>query len=111
MGEIHPTRLGALKLEETLASGRFSAPKDYSLWEGIPYQKKETIKGVRKYAVKIGENTYTQQQFQSWDKNLKEGHDGSITVRKTVKTLSRKNTKRIVVGDDMLTLPIELNTY
>ena len=111
LGEIHPSRLGALKLEETLSSGRFSAPKDYSLWEGIPYQKKETIKGVRKYAVKVGENTYTQEQFQSWDKNLKEGHDGSITVRKTVKTLSRKNTKRLVVGDDMLTLPIELNTY
>ena len=109
--EIHPTRLGALKLEETLKSGRFSAPKDYSLWEGIPYLVKDTIKGVRKYAVKIDEDTYSQEQFQSWDKNLKEGYDGSITVRKTVKRLSRKNTKRVIIGEDMLTQPLEINTY
>ena len=72
---------------------------------------KDTIKGVRKYAVKIDEDTYSQEQFQSWDKNLKEGYDGSITVRKTVKRLSRKNTKRVIIGEDMLTQPLEINTY
>ena len=109
-GEIHHSRLGALKLEEVLHSGRFNAPKDYVLWEGVPWIKKQTLKGVRKYALRLGDNEYEQETFQSWDKNLKEGKDGSITVRKTVKRLSRNNTKRIVIGDDMQTLPIFIDS-
>ena len=58
----------------------------------------------------MGDNEYAQETFQSGDKNLNEGKDGSITVRKTVKRLSRNNTKRIVIGDDMQTLPIFIDS-
>jgi hypothetical protein len=107
--EIDPTLLGAVKLEATLEYGRFIAPKDYSTWAGIPWAIEEKIKGVRAKAIRLGDNNYRQDVFSSWDANLKHQHDGGIIVTSTVKHLNRRNTKRIVRGEDMATDPIEIN--
>lgn len=56
--EIDPTTLGKLKIEETSSKTIFKCPKVYT------FNGQETIKGIRKDAIQIGENEYMQNQFE-----------------------------------------------
>ena len=89
---IDSTKLGYLKIEETVTGAEFWAAKDYLFGD------KRTIKGVRKNAVEIAGDLYEQEQFRSWDYNLKRGLDGFIDVEKLTKHLARVNRKGVVNG-------------
>lgn len=57
-GEIDPNKIGKLKLEEVADYAEFWNPKHYV------FGRTETIKGIRKDAIKIGDKDYLQNQFE-----------------------------------------------
>jgi len=56
--EINPSVLGKLKIEEVSVGAHFKCPKVYD------FGNKQTIKGIRKDAIQIGDNEYLQNQFE-----------------------------------------------
>lgn len=99
---LHPTMLGALKIEGESYQSEFLAPKHYT------FGNEWKIKGIRKTATqRISDHGYEQEQFRSWDFHLSKGQEGFIDVLPIVKHVSGINTKRIVSGDGW-TRPLEL---
>jgi len=68
-GDMHSTKLGAWALEGISDRVCIEAPKHY--W----FDGKWTMKGVRKGAKKIGENTYRQEQWPGLSTVLKSGKE------------------------------------
>ncbi len=102
--QLDDGKIGYFKLEDTSEDSTFWAPKDYI------FGTTTRIKGVRAIAIKLGDNTYQQDRFSSWDYNLSQGKDGFIDVTSMVKHLSRENTKRVVEGEGW-TKPIPLEEW
>ena len=89
-GAIEPTELGKLKLEETLSHLTIRGLKDYET------DSKTVIKGIRKNALQIAKNTYTQESWPSF-KGLLKGKDiNTYTVKTVTKHLTRNYTKGTV---------------
>lgn len=87
---IDPSRLGALKLEETSSS--------VTLWGAKDYQFGDTqhTKGIKKAAVKIGDATWEQDKFISWDYLVSHQQDGYIPIERVQKTMHRIYRKGVV---------------
>jgi len=88
--EMSQTELGMLKLEEIGDCEIFGA-KNYR------FNNEVKLKGVKKDALKIGENCYKQTQFLTKNLRYNKGiEDGLIVVRPLIKTISNKYDKGIV---------------
>lgn len=88
--EIHETVLGKLKLEKQPHNLRIYGLKDYEI------DGKATLKGIRNNAVRIGENKYKQEQFESLKTAIRKQHLDKPYVSYIIKTLKREYTKGIV---------------
>ena len=106
---IDANTLGMLKIEKTCEMGMFFAPKHYTLddeWK---------IKGVSRRAI-LSSNIATRQtvaqqaQFRSYDVNLRDKLSGACVVREITKTISGRNSKRVVAHPGW-TKPIILGGY
>jgi len=91
--EVDDKELGKLKLEGAYRWMILRGCKDYAL-EG----DEEKIKGVRKNAEKISENTYVQEQFRNPIQCYKAGFFDSPIVEKRTKVLQRKYDKGVVTS-------------
>lgn len=91
-GEIHPTRLGALKLEAVVKSAQFRAPKDYS------FGNKQRVKQIRRSARQLGRAEYEQAQFEGYDAVIERGADGEILVTTVTKRITRVNHQSLGNG-------------
>jgi hypothetical protein len=91
--EIDDKELGKLKLEGAYRWMVLRGCKDYVL-EG----DEEKIKGIRKNAEKISENTYIQEQFRNPIQCYKIGFFDTPIVEKTMKVLRRKYEKGVVTS-------------
>ena len=85
--DIDPKMLGALKVESAGKRVTLWGPKDYRVGD------KEKHKGIRPTALKVGDSTWEQAKFTSWDYHLSQGQDGFITVETARKTLRRRYQK------------------
>ncbi len=103
-GLIDAERLGFLKIEETTQWVDIKGLKDYST-EG-----KTVIKGVSKKAVRIDTGIYSQEQWPSLRGMLRNSSDDSYTVKKVIKTLTRKYTKGDL-NDDGWIRPFSLSEF
>ncbi|MEM3077843.1 MAG: DNA polymerase [Candidatus Nitrosotenuis sp.] len=92
-GWVDDKTLGSLKLEGIEDSVIINGPKDYKFGQVI------TIKGIRKNATQIGDNTFQQVQFEGLKSVLKRYPEPYITVSQITKTLSREMTKGVVKKD------------
>jgi hypothetical protein len=92
-GWVNDHTLGSLKLEGVEDSVIIRGPKDYKF--GVS----ETIKGIRKNATQIDENTYQQIQFEGLKSVLRRKPEPYITISQVTKTLSRVVTKGVVRKD------------
>ena len=101
-GYVHPTALGALKVEGAKPFALFSAPKFY-LWG-----EKRKAKGVRASARQIDPQTFEQEQFESYDRVLSRGEDGYITVR-TIQKYNRLAYRKGVSQPDGWVTPFQLS--
>lgn len=90
---ISDNELGKLKLEGTADRLVIYGAKDYEFGNEIK------IKGIRKTAVYLGDNTYVQEVFPSLVRVLKEKMDGYVEIRKVIKRLRRKYDKGVVMPD------------
>ena len=79
--------LGGLKVIEHSKSIIIRGLKDYSI-EG-----EETIKGIRKLAIKIEDGVYEQELWPSFKGLLRQSHPGVYAVKRIRKMLTRKYTK------------------
>lgn len=79
--------LGELKLERRFASLRINGPKDYRFGETTK------IKGIRKNAVKLGDNVYSQERFSKFKGMVARGDLESMVITDTTKTLRRRYHK------------------
>lgn len=86
----------------------FRAPKHYS------FADITKIKGIRE--AKRGQSIYRQPQFSKWSTNLKSKSQGmsnrlekGALVKDIIKIVTGENKKRIVIGENMFNLPLELN--
>lgn len=84
---LHPTRLGALKVEGTYRGCEVRGVKDYRIGT------QDRIKGVRKNAVLIEKNTYEQEQFTSLVGLVRTGRLQAPTVERVRKVLQRHYAK------------------
>lgn len=81
---IHPTKLGALKLEGLTQTIELRAPKDYT------FGGKDRIKGIRNNALRLAPNVYQQDKFPSIQGLLRKENLTDYIVTQTVKHLSRE---------------------
>lgn len=88
--EIDATRLGALKLEKTIARAIYYGPKDYSL-DGV-----RKTKGIRGNATEVEPGVFEQQQFVSLRGACSANWNGGPIIRRVRKRLSRVYTKGVV---------------
>ena len=88
--EINPTRLGALKIEGTHEWVIIYGPKDYAT------PTKQKIKGIKKKARRIGQHTFTQEQWSSLKGLIRLGRTNHPTVTTVTKTLERLYKKGVV---------------
>lgn len=100
--EMHPTELGALKLEGIHQQVIIHGPKDYLL-DGI-----ETIKGIRKTARKLEANVYEQERFTTLVGLLRRGDLSAPIVSTITKHLRRTYTKGVVDSDGRIS-PLHLS--
>ena len=91
--QIDSVKLGSLKVESPSGRIIIRGVKDYSM------ETTNVIKGIRKNAVEISEGVYSQEQWPSFKGVLRSGKADTYTVKKVVKTLSRKYTKGVVKPD------------
>ena len=84
------TELGKLKLQEEVSHLILRGLKDYDT------DTKNVIKGIRKTAVKIDDNTYTQQQWPTFKGLLKSDNPNVYTVHNITKHLGREYKKGVV---------------
>ena len=84
------TELGKLKLQEEVSHLILRGLKDYDT------DTKNVIKGIRKTAVKIDDNTYTQQQWPTFKGLLKSDNPDVYTVHNVTKHLGREYKKGVV---------------
>ena len=85
--EIHPSKLGALKLEYMTRSLTLNAPKDY---------KTDTeckVKGITSKARKLSANVFEYWQWEGIQGALSAGHHAAVFLTKTRKTLARQYSK------------------
>lgn len=94
-------QIGQLKEEASTTRAVFYGPKEYVFG---PTTKR---KGIRWNAEQVGEATWEQDRFTSWDYLHGKREDGYIIVTRVRKTLRRVYTKGIV-GEDGIVTPIRL---
>ena len=99
---IHKTKLGSLKLEETTTSLKIRGLKDYAT------ETKTVIKGVRKNAVELSENLYSQERWPSLKGLLRSSDPDTYTITTQQKLLVRNYTKG-VVSDSGEVFPLMLS--
>ncbi|GAI87037.1 unnamed protein product, partial [marine sediment metagenome] len=99
---IDKQRLGSLKVVSTTTKLVIRGLKDYSVGE------KTIIKGIRKNAVRISDNLYSQDVWPSFKGVLRSGTADTYTIRKTLKQLSRNYTKGKVNPDGWI-IPLEFD--
>lgn len=91
--EMDSTALGALKIEGEAEYAWFQAPKFYQ------FGQKHKRKGVRASARELAADTFEQPQFESYDRALARGVDGSIHVAAQVKHYSMRYRKGDTLPD------------
>jgi len=100
--KMNPTGLGMLKLEEVTECLNIRGLKDYTTTE------KQVIKGIRKNAIKLNDNVYSQEKWPSF-RGILRGTDANVyTIETVVKYLNRKYTKG-TVGVSGLVTPFVLD--
>lgn len=82
---IHPTKLGALKIEGVAGEIEIIAPKHYRFGEKI------VRKGIRKNAAQVGKNTFVQEVWPGLNTILKNGGESYFTYKQQ-KTLNPRIT-------------------
>ena len=90
---IDSTSLGDAKIVDTVKYVNIRGLKDYST------PSKQTIKGIRKNAIKVGNGVYEQEQWPSFKGLLRNEEPNTYTVKRIRKTLTRKYTKGKVNSD------------
>lgn len=91
--QIHPTELGKLKLEE-IGSCEIYGAKNYK------FNDKIKLKGIKKNAEKIDENTYRQLQFETKNIRYRKGtNDGIVMLTPIIKKISKEYDKGILHKD------------
>ena len=90
LDEIHPTKLGAWKLEKVIKTFQIFGPKDYIMDGDIK------SKGVRGSARWIGDDTAEQDHFVGFRGLLRSGNLDEPVVYKIRKHLERRYTKGVV---------------
>lgn len=98
----HSDGLGLLKREHSVAEAAIWGAKDYVL-DGV-----STIKGVRKTARRIDDNTFEQDTFRGFKGMLRDGDHDRMLIKRTVKHLSRKYYKGHIEGVGRIT-PLRFN--
>ncbi len=98
----HSTRLGALKLEGSFDSAEYRGLKDYS------YGNVCKIKGVRKRAGQLNDNTFYQDKFIGLKGLVQRGSLDAPIIRTETKTLTREYLKGEVQPDGRV-LPLRLD--
>ena len=99
---LHDTKLGYLKIEETTSFVNIRGLKDYST------TNKTVLKGIRKKAIQISEQTYSQEKWPSFKGLLRSDDVNTYTISTVTKTLSREYTKGIVLSSGFVR-PFVLN--
>ena len=89
---IQPGKLGMLKLEGTSNELSIVAPKHYE------FDGQWTIKGIKKNAEKVGQNTYRQEIWPGLNKILQRRNEAYYNYTQT-KTLSAKITSGNIMSD------------
>jgi hypothetical protein len=89
-GRIHPSKLGALKLEATHEWVTIHGPKDYVTPSGWK------TKGVRQKALSVGPATWQQEKWSSLRGLLRVGNLGGPRTEVVTKTLRRAYSKGLV---------------
>lgn len=84
---LHDTNLGALKIERKISRALIRAPKDYI------FDEIEKIKGIRKNAVQISENTYQQDVFPGFKGMIQKGNLDDFIIKTIEKHLTRSYKK------------------
>lgn len=87
---LHPTKLGALKLEGISTSFHIYGPKDYVLDGTVK------LKGIPKKAEKLGDDVYRCDMFPGIKRELQRGLTDFYTIESRVKHLKREYTKGVV---------------
>ena len=91
--EIDPDILGKLKLEGKSDSVAIFGPKRYRFGD------KERSKGIRRDARKVGEDLYSQEQFESFVGALRSGFTDRVRIHTITKKLSQHYTKGVASED------------
>jgi len=99
---ISQTELGKLKLEYSSKYLNIHGCKDYEVDDKIK------IKGIKKDAVKIDENTYQQIKFCKFASMLRKGNIESVDIETIIKNLKRNYDKGIVLDNGRVE-PFELD--
>ena len=82
--------IGLLKLEQISNQVSIYNPKDYRFGDD------RKIKGIKKSAIKIDDNKYSQIQFTSWNRHRNRGESGFIDIMNITKEISTTYKKGIV---------------
>ena len=99
---LDDSRLGALKIEETMQRVDIRGLKDYTT-EG-----KHVVKGIRKNAVRLSAGVYQQEQWPSFRGLLRRNEADTYKVKTIVKHLNREYTKGIVTNSGSI-VPLVLS--
>jgi len=102
--ELSETKLGALKLEDSVNQLIIHGVKDYQT------EHVHKIKGVRKNATKLSEHVYSQWQFEGLKSKLKQGQTNQITWILNTKHLKRDYKKGIKTPEGIVN-PFELDCW
>lgn len=86
---IDSTEIGMLGVENTKIKGIYGA-KWYETDSGL------VLKGIKKNAVKIGDNTFKQQQFERFKTGIKKGDMDKVRVKDVVKVIKKEYNKGVV---------------
>ena len=89
---IAKNEIGKLKFEKEGNDLFIRGAKDYY------FAEKETIKGIRKNAVKLAFDTYLQDLFPGFASDLARMFEGHYTIRKVTKVLKRNYDKGYVTA-------------
>jgi len=92
---IHPTQLGALKVEWETDNLILRGLKDYS------YNSTHKIKGIRKDAIKTGPASWTQDMFRGFKGAIRDGETNRQMISRVVKTLSGEYSKGTIEGTEV----------
>lgn len=101
---IHPDKLGMLKLEKTIQHACIYGPKDYQFDDDI------VVKGVKKKAKWLDENTVRQEQWLGLKGLLASGDMSAPVTKLVTKKLSRLYTKGQVNRQGVVS-PFRLNLW